>query len=478
MSFGVSSLSVAILLMMSVALRAQESPVIPDDSHEIIRLLDEKGKPERIYDHAFSSDGRLLALRMSPFKLRIIDLVKRKHQAAHEDADFDSIAFSSDAKHIVGIGEHSDVTRINIENGDSKTISRSPWEIDGSDLPATKVDIEISKSDGKLIVSKVGASLESTDVRSGDELISEKDSPIRERGDNSKGWRSLLGMGGENFPRILKGRANTWFQLRFRREGNPDPIEIELQRHSIEPEKTLPEAEGNIAFARVYWEFVFYSGDSATEFTALKLRDTMRKGIGVVSPDGKLFGWVAVLDDGWKLCAEVYSLETSRVVASNIMGLQTCPCVRFSANSKQFLVGTTNAVNVLDIESGSWKEAVKLPEGPEVDRVVKRSVPMGLGGLKGMRSSYKETVRTKVDALSDFDFSPDGVLAVGSAAGDLTLVYKRNGKTQFLRLGDRLLKSRAAFVRFNPTGDRLVGFANGNLHILRFDEAFRNAHLK
>ncbi len=447
-------------------------------AHDSIKLLDEKNKPERIHAHAFSPDGRLLALRVSDFVLRVIDLENRKLKASYADMDIGAIAFSSDSKHLVGIGEFSDVVRIDVENGDTEKIRETPWKLDYSDPAPTKVDIEISKSDGKLIVSSIGETLKSTDVELGDELIAIKNKIKPGRGKNKKGWSTLLGRGSEGFPIHLKGRANTWFQLRFRREGRAEPIEIELQRIATDEQEALPKSEGSIALGRIGRSFVFYSGDSAAECMALTLRDTMQKGQGTIAPNGKYFGWVAVLQDGWDVCAEVYSLESGRVVASNVVKSRRIQRVRFSADSKHLLVGTPSSVEVLDIASGSWKGAVKLPEGPEIDRVVKRSVPLGLGGLPGMRSSYKETVKSKADPLSDFDFSPASILAVGSAAGDLTLVYKKRGETQFLKLDDRMLNSRAEFVRFNPTGDRLVAYAKGNLHIVNIDDEFRNSHLK
>lgn len=466
--------SVAFSLLMTAALSGQNTETSPEFSHETVRLFDSQSKPEEILAHALSPNGRLLAISVGSGNLAIVDLDEMKLKARYGSMKFSAVAFANDSNHLLGIGGFTGIKRIDIQNGTWSKVDGSPWISVSSEPSTSYLDLDFKESNGKLIVSVLGPTLTDGDIRIGDELVAYNRGLKPVRRDDSRGWASALGKSRRDLFLKLRGRANTWMQLRFERKNQAEPIEVCLKRHARTKASPLPTTEGGVAFVEIGRAFAFFSGDSATECSAVMLRDLLVNGTGAVSPNGMLFGWVSKVQGSREFCAEVYELKDGQVIASGILDSNSPQSVRFSPNSKFLMVGTRDSVEAFDIKSGSWKDKIALVGPGEADdgRIVKRKIPLGMGGLPGLRTSYSEKVYSKTASLSDFDVSPQSVMAIGSEAGELSLLYMRNKQRQRRELGERILKSKAQLVRFSPTGHRLVAYAGGNLHIFSIGEKF------
>ena len=90
---------------------------------------------------------------------------------------------------------------------------------------------------------------------------------------------------------------------------------------------------------------------------------------------------------------------------------------------------------------------------------------MGLGFPGDLYTTTREVVYARPAALSLFDVAPNGTLAVASETGQIVLASLKSKERAGL-VGDNLLGARPEMIEFSPTGQHLVAFAKGVLHIV------------
>ena len=269
-------------------------------------------------------------------------------------------------------------------------------------------------------------------------------------------------------------------QLRLARRGKASPFNVSMQRQwPANFRRHLPPGTDSMTFGVTSrGHFEFRSTDTTAESAFISRRHTQASGLNTVSPDGRLFARVARLIFGTAFCVEVYSLQEGKVVSSAMLDASNFRAIRFSPDSQKVLVGTRDTIESLDIASSRWDTPVSLTATEERDRgrVVNRRIPLGFGLPGDLFTTRREVVYSRPAALHKFDVSPTGTLAVGSESGEIVLLSLASGE-RLAVVGTRILGSRPDLIRFSPTGEHLVAYAKGILHIFKLGTANENSEI-
>ena len=211
---------------------------------------------------------------------------------------------------------------------------------------------------------------------------------------------------------------------------------------------------------------MYVTADPLSACSFVMRRDLELEGQHAISPDGKLSGAVAQIKRDKRFAVEVNSLKTGDLVAAALLKPYNFREACFSPDSKFFLVGTRDTVEILDVEANDWLDPVVLtpPEDADLGRGFTRRIPLGFGFPGDLYLTERDVVYSRPAALAEFDCSTTGILAIGSEMGDLVLASLES-KQRVGLVGEQVLAGRPDLVRFSPKGDRLVAYANGLLYV-------------
>lgn len=469
---GVISIGLAVLLPCIAAGAPQD--------YETIRFYTKNSKPEQVAAYAFSPDGRYLALSFNRRNLgstsgaSIVDLEKKELVGQTGSFSFFTLAFSSDSRHVAGIGNYAGFQVIDVQRLSNQ--KRNVPDVVG------KIGISLEEKNGKLLITKVNSASNPTigdQLRVGDEVLAINAGEKPTRYDDSREWQMIAGKTLKKALEIMEGKPGTWVQLRLSRRGTSEPIHVSVQRQwpsGARPE--LPNSNESMTLSLSRGAFQFLSADTMQMVAFISLRDLKQQGQHAISPNGKLFAALSQPVRGREFVVEVHELTTGNLKRSTVLDTNNYRHLRFSPDSTQILVGTRDTVEVYDIEQDEWIDPVVLtpPEDADAGRVVTRRIPLGLGLPGDLYTTSRDVVYAKPAALALFDVSPRGTLAVGSETGEIVMA-SLDSKERVGLIGDNILGTKPEMIDFTPTGGHLVAFAKGVLHIFKLDEKTANSEI-
>lgn len=451
-----------------------------DSDYETIRFFNSRSKPEKLSSYAISPNGQLLAISFSRDfggrkGISIIDLKKKELVSQIANFSYFTLAFSSDSRKLLGTGGYAGTKVFDIPG--------KQWQKVNVPLIHGKIGIDVKDRNGKLLVTQVFEGFNPTvgeQIRVGDEIlaINEGEKPTRYKDDRE--WVSLLGKPLEKALEAMRGRPATWVQLRLARRGKSEPAEACIQRQwPANVAHKLPPSSNSLTLSVRKNVFQFQSADTLSLSAFAHLRDLRNDGLKTISDDAKSFASVANLADRSDFAVEVHSLADGITTQSTSLNENNFRALRFSPNGKQILVGTRDTVEILDVASGEWKEPVVLtaPEDADEGRVVTRRIPLGFGFPGDLYTTAREVVYAKPAALSMFDVSPVGTLAIASETGDIVLASLES-KERVGLVGDNILGGKPSMIEFAPNGKTLVAYAQGMLHIFELGTGEEDSAIK
>lgn len=461
----VAFFAVAAGFLKSEALYAQQ-----DLNYETIRFYTKNSKPERMLSYAFSPDGRYMAVSFDRGNLgarpgvTIVDLQKKELLRTVGGFSFFTLAFSSDSRRLLGVGGYAGVQLVDVGTGSIRKYNNL------RDTPG-KIGMDIAEKNGKLLVTRISEDFNSTiegQIQVGDEILAINEGETPTKFIEYRGWTTLAGKTKSKALQAMSGKPGTWVQLRLARRGSSTPVVACVQRqwpNSTSPK--FPESGVSLTQAISRNVFQFRSADTLEVAGYARLRDIKSVGQHIVSPDATKFAALAKTVSGNGFGVEVHSLETGKLVHSTDLDTTNFRHIRFSLDSRLVLVGTRDTVEIFDTEKNEWLSPVVLTPPDESDngRVVTRRIPLGLGLPGDLYTTSREVVYSKPAALAQFAVAPNGTLAIASETGEVVLASLKNKQRTGL-VGDNLLGARPEMIEFSPSGDRLVAFAKGVLHIV------------
>ena len=451
-----------------------------DLDYETIRFYTNNSKPEQLDGYALSPDGRYLALSFegnlgSKTGVSIVDLDRLELIKQTGRYSFFELAFSSDSRKVLGIGNYAGVQLVDVATGSIQQPSNLPKVVG-------KIGVNINEKNGKLLITNIAHESNPTigdQIQVGDELLAINEGERPTRYDDRREWKTLAGRPLKKALEIMAGWPGSWVQLRLARRGTSDPIDVSVQRQwSADYDRTMPPRSNSLLMGMNKDVFQFRSADTMRLCAFVSVRDIERTGQFVVSPDGKWFGALAQIVNDHGFCLEVHDLQTGKLERSAMLPANNFRHMRFSPDSKQALVGTRDTIEIFDIESADWQEPVVLtpPEDVDIGTVVTRRIPLGLGFPGDLYTASREVVYAKPAALKQFAVSPNGTLAVGSETGEIVLASLQS-KERVGLVGDGILGAWPEMIDFSPTGKHLVAYAKGVLHIFKLDETNMNSEV-
>lgn len=435
--------------------------------YETIRFYNKRSKPEKLVSHVISPNGRLLAMSFDRSLggrkgITIVDLKKKEIVSQIANFSYFTLAFSSDSGELLGIGGYAGTKVFDLPGKRSAKVA----------TPALKgkIGIDVEERNGKLLVTQVFEGYNPTiddQVRVGDEVLAINEGQTPTRYNDQREWVSLLGKPLDKALEAMAGRPNTWVQLRLDRRGRSEPVVACVQRQwPSDHHRMMPPNGSALTIGLNKKIFQFRSADTGTLSACLNFRDIRKDGLKAISDDARFFASVAYLVDKSDFCVEVHSMADGVAVQSALLEKNNFRDIRFAPDGESVLVGTRDTVEILDIASGEWQEPVVLtaPEDVDQGRIVTRKIPLGLGLPGDLYTTSRDVVYAKPAALSMFDVSSTGTLAVASETGDIVLA-SLGTKERIALVGDNILGGRPTMIEFAPDGRSLVTYAQGVLHI-------------
>lgn len=470
----ISLLGLLLLFPLSSPSSAQDS------DYETIRFYNKRSKPEKLACYVISPNGQFLAVSFdSSFGGRsgisVVDLKKKELVQQLGSFSYFTLAFSSDSRRLLGMGGYAGTKMFDLPG---KRWQKVPLpDIKG------KIGIDVKEKNGKLLVTQIFDGYNPTigdQLRVGDEVLAINEGQKPERYNDDREWVSLLGKPLNKALEAMAGRPNTWVQLRLSRRGKSQPVEACVQRQwPSNQDHQLPSNGMSLTLSVSKNIFQFCSADTLKWGSFVNFREIRKDGLKVISDDATHFASVAYLADRSEFGVEVHSMEKGTVTQSAVLNKNNYRAIRFAPNGEQVLVGTRDTVEILDLASGEWQAPVVLTVAEDVDegRVVTRRIPLGLGFPGDLYTTARDVVYAKPAALSEFDVSPNGTLAVASETGEILLASLETKERDAL-IGDNILGGQPSMIEFSPDGSSLVAYANGVLHIFELGAKNENSAIE
>lgn len=438
-----------------------------DSDYETIRFYNKRSKPEKLGCYAISPNGQFLAMSFDGrfggrSGISIVDLKKKELVKQLGSFSYFTLAFSSDSRKLLGVGGYAGTKVFDLPG--------QRWQKVSTPAIKGKIGVEVKEKNGKLLITQLYEGYNPTiedQIRVGDEVLAINEGQKPTRYNDQREWVSLLGKPLDKALETMAGRPNTWVQLRLSRRGKSEPVEACVQRQwPSNHDRRIPPNGHSLTRAISKNVFQFMSADTLSFCSFINFRDIKRDGLKVMSDDAKRYASVAYVADRSDFGVEVHSMESGLVEQSAILDKNNYRAIRFAPSGEQVLVGTRDTVEILDIASGKWQEPVVLTAAEDIDegRVVTRRIPLGFGLPGDLYTTARDVVYAKPAALSEFDVSPTGTLAVASETGEIVLASLES-KQRVGLIGDNILGAKPAMIEFAPNGKSLVAYANGVLHI-------------
>jgi hypothetical protein len=356
-----------------------------------------------------------------------------------------------------------------------KQVSRVAWQV-----PKGFLGFALEVRNGKLLIKSTtpGApAAESGDIHVGDELV----------GVTSEGRRqNLLGQSIENALAALAGPIGTPVTLHMIRAGQVDESNVTLRRqraHQVDgqlqfPAPTEASTAPRVCIGFVKGSFIVLDAAGGDVLSALMPVDIQAAGQNDVSPSGRYFGLVAAgRDNSRDMAVEIFDIAKQERIVHAPLPERSFIDAAFSPDGKQFLVGSQDRLQVLDLETGRFGDPFFFSWRPVTPRVATRREEPAGGTTAGAAAAAvadevgpvlgRSQTRAPRQLLSCFAVAPGGVVAVGSPAGSVELWSLKDGlliETP-LEAGNSRNQQAVECIAFSPAGEWLAFYVGGTLHV-------------
>lgn len=440
--------------------------------HHTIRFFTSSGSPIAAHCLVFSPDSQTVAVSTKDGKSSLVDTGSGELQYQHELAPF-TMNYSADGSRLFMLASRA-TQLLNIAD---RQVSRVTWQV-----PKGFLGFALETRNGKLLVKSMtpgGPAAESGDIQVGDELVA-----ISSEGKD----RNLLGQSVENALAALGGPIGTPITLRVIHSGEVAESRITLRRQrsrQVKGQLTFDAPTGAASAPRtcigfVNGSFIVLDAASGDVLSALTPVDVQAAGQNDVSPDGRYFGLVAGgRENSREMAVEIFDIARQERVLHVSLPERSFIDAAFSPDGKQFLVGSQDRLQVLDLDEGRFVEPFFFSWRPAPPRAVaRREEPAGGTPAAAAAAAVADEVgpvlgrsRTRAprQLLSCFAVSPAGTVAVGSPTGTVELWSLKEGTLidQPLKAGGPRDQHAVECIAFSPSGDWLAFYGGGTLHVLK-----------
>ncbi len=450
-----------------------------------VRFYDSQGKPTKLSQMVVSPQGTYVAFApryessSSTTGVALVRLADANLVHRTKDWPYYSLTFSNDDSQLLAIGSYynyrfrtSDFAAVKVTKKMSTTTFRT----------AEALGLTAANSNGKLqvvTVSPGGAAAKSGKINIGDEIVAFKEGarrtlvfkksfygnklvavegPDSTQYNNSAGWQSLTGQTWKKASEILNRFPGTYVQLRLLSSVSPAPKEVTLCRapSSTMSAQLRPE-NGQVRIGQRGSTFYLSQLPVGKIVVGVTTRNIEKPKSPYVSPDQRMLACAGKLIGHGRLAIEVHDLRTSKLHVTLPLEMVQCKGLAFSGDSQKLYVASRDTVQVLDLTTKKWLDAIALtsPHMRDSGRVVNRRIPLGLGGPGDLYATMKQRVFSTPAPLHTFAVSKNGLLAVGSEKGDVTLYDLKAGN----RIADLPMPQDKGIIEaicFNSDCDRLI----------------------
>ena len=459
-----------------------------------VRFFDSQGKPTQLGQMAISPQGAYVAFApryrssSSTMGVALVRLSDANLVCRTKHWSYYSLTFSNDDSQLLAIGSYHNYrfrTRDFAAVEVTKAMSATTFSA------SETLGFVATNSNGKLQVTSVsagGPAAKSGKIKVGDEIIAFKEGakrtlafkksvygnrlvvledPDSTQYDNSARWRSLAGQSWRKLSEILDMPPGTYVQLRLLSSPSASPKEVTLCRAPLTAVSArLKPENGQVRIGQRGSTFYLSQLPEGKVVVGVTARNIEKPKSPTVSPDQRMLACVGKIKDHDLLALEVHDLQTSKLRVAVPLDMVLCKGLAFSSNSEKLYVASRDTVQVLDIASKKWLDSIALvpPEMTDPGQIVNRRIPLGLGGPGDLYTAVQSRVFSSPAPLHTFAVARNGLLAVGSESGDVTLYDLKSGdKVAELPMSHD--KGVVEAICFNSDCDRLVAFSNGVLHV-------------
>lgn len=342
------------------------------------------------------------------------------------------------------------------------------------------VGIDVAEKNGKLTVSGMtdgSPADKSSTVGIGDEIIAIGEGPEPGYGgdDRQTQWKEVIGWEPKRLLEALDGRPGTFVRIRLLPSDAFGEEEILLQRaRKYQQDGNLTyaaflDAKGAPLTMSIYGDVMsFRHVPSGIQIGCVRMWNIQTPGIWTLSPDYRCFGNVSHTRDEEGFGIEIHDLTSGTIIASEAFDGTSWLADLFSNDSREYILGTSDSIEIFDIEQKAWVRTIMLQGGsdspaPSEDR-------LGLDLPDGLFARDADRVFPGAVSVNKLAISPTDILAVGSRDGAILFVDLKSGK----RLGAIPFASKDKPIEgltFTPDGRFILFFIRGTLHILEIAKA-------
>lgn len=434
------------------------------ETHHVSRFFNSSGSPRKLRTMAFSPDGSTLAVSTASNRLSFVRTRDGETVTEFNQTPF-SISYSKDGSRLFMISESKRVLL------DSRSIE--PIEFDyNANVSDGYLGVSFEIRSGKILVKALtdgGPVSAAGKINVGDEVTGVGEG-------RGGGIKRVLGFSLDKVIELLQGDAGSYVRLEVIPKGQFKAVVHTIRRQAAErkngrlvfvPVKSAPRQEPAVwCMSDNQHEFSdSFTGAIISAFKPVDLQDV---GQVTVSPDGRLFAIVAKRRDREGDGIEVFDIQTrERVLYAPFPGASWYQ-LRFSADASKLLIGTRDTVEILDVKSSKYEDALTLgwnpsdgdtPRAGGTGGAAKRSVGKTLG--IDLNRSRRRSPRQLLRCLA---VSAQNVVATGDPFGAVRVWDMATGEKlrEFVTGYDEHIEA----VEFSPKGKWLAFYVKGELHLV------------
>ncbi len=433
------------------------------ETHHVLRFLRSGGSPFELRTMHFSPDGSMLVVSTARNRLSFIRTQDGEIVRHLQETPF-SIGYSKNGERLFMISESK---RKLLDSRSGRAIKFDY----NARFAKGHLGLSCVLRGGKIIVKEIndgGPAQKLKKIRKGDEITG-----IGE----GRGGRitRVLGYSLDRFVKLLQGEAGSFVRLQVIPKGEFESDIHTLRRQAVDSRdgrlEFIPYEVSEIQEHAVWCmsdnkhEFSnAYTGEIISAFKPVNLQDI---GQVAVSPDGKLFAILATRRDRDGDGIEIFTIASRERLTYAPFPGDSWYQIRFSADGSKLLIGTRDTVQILNIKTGKYEDALTLgwnapdevPRAGGTAGSVKRSVAKTTG--LDINRSRK---RSPLQLLKCLAVSSQNVVATADPFGAVRVWDITTGEKlrEFATGHEKAVQS----MEFSRDGKWFAYFVQGELHVV------------